>query len=113
MCVHNENTEGDTPLLIRSIRGDLNGTQYAKGRYAVRRNSVISYADINFYFKKVQFSLKRNNTLGIQSQISLKKLRARFAGAFWAHFNIYKLKHGFYDWGRSTSRKFNKKTNKN
>ena len=38
------------------------GTQYAKGRYAVRRNSVISYADINFYFKKVQFSLKKHNT---------------------------------------------------
>ena len=38
------------PLLVRSIQGDLDGTQYAKGRYAVRRNSVISYADINFYF---------------------------------------------------------------
>ena len=36
--------------------GGLDGTQYAKGWYAVRRNSVISYADINFYFKKVQFS---------------------------------------------------------
>jgi len=50
--------EGDTPLLVRSIQGDLDGTQYAKGRYAVRRNSVISYADINFYFKMVQFSSK-------------------------------------------------------
>ena len=39
----------------------LDGTQYAKGRYAVHRNSVISYADINFYFKKVQFS-SRNTT---------------------------------------------------
>jgi len=26
------------------------GTQYAKGRYAVRKNPVISYADIIFYF---------------------------------------------------------------
>ena len=31
----------------------LDGTQYAKGRYAVRKNLVISYADINFNFKKV------------------------------------------------------------
>ena len=30
--------------------GGLDGTQYAKGWYAVRRNSVISYADIIFYF---------------------------------------------------------------
>jgi len=54
--------EGDTPLFgTQYSGGDLEGTQYAKGRYAkgryaVRRISVISYADINFYFKKVQFS---------------------------------------------------------
>ena len=37
------NNEGDTPLLVRSIHGgDLDGTPYAKGLYAVRRNSVIS-----------------------------------------------------------------------
>ena len=41
------------PFLVRSIQGGFR--QYAKGRYAVRRDSVISYADINFYFKKVQF----------------------------------------------------------
>ena len=41
--------EGDTPPFWYAVfRGDLDGTQYAKGRYAVRRNSVISYADINF-----------------------------------------------------------------
>ena len=50
------------PLLVRSIQGGLDGTQYAKGRYAVRRNSVISYADINFYIKKVQFSSKTQHT---------------------------------------------------
>jgi len=44
------------PPLVRSIQGGFR--RYAKGRYAVRRNSVISYADINFYFKKVQFTLK-------------------------------------------------------
>jgi len=49
-------------LLVRSIQGDLDGTQYATGRYAVRRNSVISYADINFYIKKVQFSSKTLHT---------------------------------------------------
>jgi len=49
--------EADTPPFWYAVfRGDLDGTQYAKGRYAVRRNFVISYADINFYFKKVQFS---------------------------------------------------------
>jgi len=39
-----------SPFLVRSIQGILDGTQYAKGWYAVRGNSVISYADINFYF---------------------------------------------------------------
>ena len=32
--------EGDTPFLVRSIQGrggGLDGTQYAKGRYAVRK----------------------------------------------------------------------------
>jgi len=47
----NNNYEGDTPPFWYAVfRGDLDGTQYAKGRYAVRRNSVISYADIIFYF---------------------------------------------------------------
>ena len=32
------------------------GTQYAKGRYAVRKKSVISYADIKFYFQKGLFT---------------------------------------------------------
>ena len=49
------------PPLVRSIRGVLDGTQYAKGRYAVRKNPVILYVDINFYFKKAQFS-SRNTT---------------------------------------------------
>ena len=51
-------TEGDTPPFWYAVfRGEDHG-QYAKGRYAVRRNSVISYADIIFYFKKVPFSSK-------------------------------------------------------
>jgi len=43
------------------FRWVLDGTQYERGWCAVRRNSVISYADIIFYFKKVQFS-SRNTT---------------------------------------------------
>ena len=38
------------PFWYAVFRGCLDGTQYAKGRYAVRNNFVISYADINFYF---------------------------------------------------------------
>ena len=54
--------EDDTPPLWYAVfKGGLDGTQYAKGRYAVRRNYVISDADIIFYFKKVQFS-SRNTT---------------------------------------------------
>ena len=46
--------EGETPtLFVRSIHVFLDGMQYAKCWYAVRRHSVTSYADINFYFKKV------------------------------------------------------------
>ena len=70
------------PFWYAVFRGDLDRTQYAKGQYAVRRNSVISYADINVYFKKVQFSSKKHNTHNIQSQITLKNSRARFARAF-------------------------------
>ena len=43
------------PFRYAVFSGVLVGTQYAKGWYAVRKNSVISYADINFYLKKVQF----------------------------------------------------------
>jgi len=37
------------PLLVRSIKVIFRIKQYAKGRYAVSKNPVISYADINFY----------------------------------------------------------------
>ena len=50
--------EGDTSPFGTQFSVFLDGTQYAKGRYAVRINPVISYADINFYF---QFS-SRNTT---------------------------------------------------
>jgi len=52
---------GETPLLVRRIHVYLDGKQYAKGRYAVRKNPVISYADIIFYFKKKKNS-SRNTT---------------------------------------------------
>jgi len=80
------------PFLVRTIQGGLRRTQYAKGRYAVRKNPVLSYADINFYFKKVQFSLRIINKRDIQSQITLNFSRARFARVFGVHFSIYKLK---------------------
>jgi len=58
---HGHHLRVTPPFWYAVFRGNLDGTQYAKGRYAVRRNSVISYADINFYFKKVQF-LSKNTT---------------------------------------------------
>jgi len=60
--------------------GGLDGTQYAKGWYEVRRNSVISYADINFTLKGT-ISIKKHNTSDIQTQITLK-MRGLFARAF-------------------------------
>jgi len=39
------------PPLVRSIQGIIDGTQYAKGRYAVRKNPVISYADTILLYK--------------------------------------------------------------
>jgi len=49
--------EGDIPPFGTQFSGGvLDGTHYAKGRYAVRRNYVISFGDINFYFNKVQIS---------------------------------------------------------
>jgi len=78
----NTYNEGDTPPLgMQYSGGDLDGTQYAKGRYAVRRNFVISYADINFYFKKAQFSSK-NTTHMTYTVKTLNKMRACFARAF-------------------------------
>ena len=44
------------PVFWYAVFSFLDGTQYAKGRYAVRKNPVVSYADNKFYSKKVQFS---------------------------------------------------------
>jgi len=44
---------GWTPSFGTQYSGVLDGTQYAKGRYAVRQNPVMLYADIKFYFKKL------------------------------------------------------------
>ena len=58
--------EGDTPphFWYAVFRGFLDGTQYAKGWYAVRRNYVIiSYADVNFCFiYKGPIFIKKHNT---------------------------------------------------
>ena len=65
--------EGDTPPIWYAVfKGLLDGTQYAKGQYAGRKNPVISYADINFYFKKVQFSsINTTNVVVISAFINL------------------------------------------
>jgi len=55
------------PLFGTQYLGGLDGTQYANGRYAVRKNPVISDADINFYFKKVQFPLR--HTLNVTYKV--------------------------------------------
>jgi len=100
--------EGDTPPLWYAVfKGDLDGTQYAKGRFAVRRNSVISYADINLYFKKIQFSSKTQHTWHTMSKNSktiARSLRSRFFGDISAFLNLN------MDFGRSKYRKFNKQT---
>ena len=55
--------EGDPPPFYYAVfRGVLDGTQYAKGRYAVRKNPVISYADIDFYFKRPNFHQETKQT---------------------------------------------------
>ena len=46
-------------LLVRSIQVFFR--QYAEGHYAVRKNPVISYADINFFLKGAIF-IKKNTT---------------------------------------------------
>ena len=67
--------EGDTPPFWYAVfKGLLDGTQYAKGQYAGRKNPVISYADINFYFKTGSIFINKHNKCG-------------------GHFGIYKLKH--------------------
>jgi len=70
------------PLLVRSIQGGFR-------RYAVRKGSVRSTQEFCYIVRRHQFLLlkgpifiKKHNTHAIQSQITLKKLRARFARAF-------------------------------
>jgi len=77
------------PLLVRNIQGCLGGTQYAKDRYAVRKNPVLSYADINFNVFKRPIFIKKHKKRDIQSQLSLFFSRARFARAVWGHFIFF------------------------
>jgi len=50
-----------TPIFRTQYSIFLDGMQYAKGRYAVREHPIISYPDINFYCKNVDFA-SRNTT---------------------------------------------------
>ena len=61
-------------FLVRSIQGVFRRYAVRKGRYAVRKNPVISYAYINVYFKKVKFSSRKHNKRDIQSQITYSAL---------------------------------------
>ena len=103
--------EGDTPLFGTQYSGGiLDGTQYAKGRYAVRESLLISYADINSYFKKVQFSPK-NTTRGAKkvnkSNFFTRSLRSRlFKKIISAFINLN------IDLGRSKNRNSNKQKHK-
>ena len=78
--------EGDTPFWYAVFRGCLDGTQYAKGRYAVRKNPVISYAVIKFCFETVLFFIKKYNERDVLIQITLKQfarsLRLRLFSLF-------------------------------
>jgi len=47
------------PFWYAVFRGRVR--RYAKGQYAVRKNTVISYTDITFYFKNAQFSPHTTN----------------------------------------------------
>jgi len=58
------------------------GTQYAKVWYAVRKNPVVSYADIDFFFKKV---LANTNTTNTTQNSYFSRARD-----YIAHFFIYK-----------------------
>ena len=76
------------PFWYAVFWGCLGGTQYAKGRYAIHKNPVISYADMNIYFKKVQFSSR--NTKNVTNKVKyLYFSRARFAGAVWGYLSNY------------------------
>ena len=82
------NNEGDPPRFWYAVfrgGGVEDGTQYAKGRYAVRKNPVISYAN-NTFFLKVQFSSR--NTINV---VKTHLLRAH---AHTEQFSIiYKTRH--------------------
>ena len=85
-------------FLVRSILGGrgLDGTQRVGTQCA--KNPVISYTDINFYFKKVQFSSRSTTNVTCNSQITLKISRAWFACVFWAVISAFmNLKLDFWE----------------
>ena len=91
------------PFWYAVFRGCLGGTQYAKGRYAVRKNPVISYADINF---RSSFHQETQETWYTKSNISIFS-RARFTHAVWGHLSkIINLNINF---GRSKLGKITRK----
>jgi len=61
-----DNIEGDTPPFGTQYLGFLDGTQYAKGRYAVRKNPNRTQTSL-FNFKS-HFFIKKHNKIDIQSK---------------------------------------------
>jgi len=103
--------EGNTPFWYAVFRGGgrgLDGTQYAKCPFAVRINSVISYANIIFLVLKGQLFIKKHNKIDIQSEITLSFSRSRFARAVLGS-SQYVLNINI-DFGRSKTGNSNKKT---
>jgi len=107
--------EGDPPPFWYAVfRGNLDGTQYAKGRYAVRRNSVISYADINCYFKKVQLSSQTQHTWHTKSINSKKNCALATLALFGLISAFLNLKMDFRIWrGQNIGNLTSKHTNPN
>ena len=89
-----KNINADISLCVNSFRWTCNGKRLtpillvrsSQCRYAVRTYYVISYADINFYFKKGPIFIKNHSKCDIQSKINLKCSRTRYARAFWGSF---------------------------
>jgi len=75
-----------TPFWYAVFRGNLDGTQYAKGRYTQYAESLLYRTQTSIFTLKRSNFHQKHNTHDIQSQITLKKiarsLRSRFLGSF-------------------------------
>ena len=72
------------PFYGTQYSGFLDGrpTQYAKGRYAVRKNPVIYRTQTSFFTLKRYLFTKKHNKIDMKRQITPNVSRDRFARAF-------------------------------